>query len=172
MRIRDAGQTDAEGCAAIYRPYVIDTAITFESEPPSRDELTRRIAEAQRDHAWLVAEEDGSLVGYAYARPYKERAAYRWSCEVSVYVAADRHGAGIGRRLYTALLERLATRGFRTAVAGMTLPNAGSIGLHDAMGFEEIGVFRRIGWKFDRWHDVRWAQREIGAGQDPPHEPR
>ena len=168
MKVRDANEHDAEACAAIYAPYVTDTTITFEYEPPSVAEMARRIAAAQRAHAWLVLEDDGRVVGYAYAGPYKERAAYRWSSEVSVYLEMGRRRSGSGRLLYEALFERLAERGFRTLVAVMTLPNDASEGLHRAMGFEPIGTFRRVGWKHGQWRDVAWAQRSLGADDGPP----
>jgi L-amino acid N-acyltransferase YncA len=131
-----------------------------------------RIAKAMRTHAWLVLEDQGRVVGYAYGGPFMSRAAYRWSCEVSVYVEDGRRRTGSGRALYDALLTRLAERGFRTAIAGMTLPNEASAGLHRAMGFEPVGTYRRIGWKHGRWHDVSWVQRAIATGQDPPADPR
>jgi L-amino acid N-acyltransferase YncA len=149
--------------------------------PQSRSRTTRRrrtrwlarIRTAARTHAWLVLEEDARVVGYAYGGPYKERAAYRWACEVSVYLERGRRRTGGGRALYEQLLPRLVQRGFRTAVAGMTLPNDASVGMHRALGFEPAGVYRRIGWKHGRWHDVAWTQRPIGPGDDdPPVEPR
>jgi L-amino acid N-acyltransferase YncA len=162
--VRDATEQDAAACAAVYAPYVTDTAITFEYEPPTAADMAVRIAAAQRAHAWLVLEDDGRVVGYAYAGPHKERAAYRWSCEVSIYLESGRRRRGGGRALYEALLSRLAERGFRTAVAGMTLPNEASVGLHRALGFEPVGIYRRIGWKHGAWHDVAWAQRALGPG--------
>lgn len=172
MTIRDATELDALACADIYAPYVTDTAISFETEPPNAVEMARRIASAQRDHVWLVLEDDGRVVGYAYGSRHKARAAYRWSCEVSVYTERGRRRTGSGRALYQALFDRLAERGFRTVVAGMTLPNDASVGLHRAMGFEPVGIYRHIGWKNDEWHDVAWAQRSIAAGDDPPTEPK
>ncbi|RBY93692.1 GNAT family N-acetyltransferase [Blastococcus sp. TF02-8] len=171
MGVRDATADDAVACAAIYAPYVTGTAITFELDPPSAAQMGARIAAAQRAHAWLVLEEDGAVAGYAYAGPYKERAAYRWSCEVSVYLDAGRRRRGGGRTLYEALFARLAGRGFRTAVAGITLPNEPSEGLHAAMGFEPIGTYRRIGFKHGQWRDVLWTQRELGPYEDDPAEP-
>jgi L-amino acid N-acyltransferase YncA len=175
MKVRDATEDDAAACAAIYAPYVTDTAITFEYEPPSAAEMARRIAASQQAHAWLVLEDSadgaGSLVvGYAYAGPFKERAAYRWSCEVSLYLEPGRRRSGSGRLLYEALFERLAERGFRTLVAVMTLPNDASEGLHRALGFEPVGTFRRVGWKHGQWRDVAWAQRSIGSDDGPPDE--
>jgi len=169
--VRDASESDAEACAAIYAPYVTDTAITFEIDPPGPAEMARRIAAAARTHAWLVLEQHGRVVGYAYGGPLNPRPAYRWSCEVSVYQEWGRWRTGGGRALYTALFARLAGRGYRTAVAGMTLPNDASVGLHRAMGFEPVGTYRRIGFKHDSWHDVAWAQRTIATGPDPPADP-
>jgi len=170
--IRDAGADDAAACAAIYRPYVPDTSITFETEPPTPAEMARRIEEASRLHAWLVAEHDAETIGYAYAGPFAVRPAYRWSCEVSVYLAAERRRAGAGRALYRALLARLADRGYRVAVAKMTLPNDASAGLHAALGFRPVGVHQRIGWKNGAWHDVAIVQRELSPEQGPPTTPR
>ncbi|CAM3428484.1 GNAT family N-acetyltransferase [Kibdelosporangium persicum] len=171
MKIRDASELDADACAAIYAPYVTDTVITFETEPPTAADMATRIATANRTHAWLVLEDDdGRVVGYAYGGPFKAREAYRFSCEVSVYLERGRRRTGGGRALYTALLERLAQRGYRMAAAGMTLPNDASVGLHRAMGFEPVGTYRRIGWKHGAWHDVAWAQRPLVTGDDPPAE--
>lgn len=171
-KIRDATELDAEACAAIYTPYVRDTAITFELEPPTAGEMAERIVRAVASHAWLVLEDDdGRVVGYAYGGPMKPRAAYRWSCEVSIYLESGRRRTSGGRALYEALFERLAARGYRTAIAGMTLPNPASEGLHTALGFEPIGTYRRIGWKHNAWHDVAWAQLTLAAGEDPPAEP-
>jgi phosphinothricin acetyltransferase len=173
MVVRDASpQLDAEPCAAIYAPYVTDTAISFETEPPSPAQMGERIAAAARTHAWLVLEDDGRVVGYAYGLPFRTRAAYRWACEVSVYLERDhRRRAGGGRALYDRLLTRLAERGYRTALAGMTLPNAASEGFHRALGFEPVGIYRRVGYKRGAWHDVAWAQRTLADGDDPPREP-
>jgi L-amino acid N-acyltransferase YncA len=169
--VRDASERDAAACAAVYAPYVIDTAVTFESEPPTPADMAVRIATALRGHAWVVLEDEGRVVGYAYGGRFQSRAAYRWACEVSVYVELGRRRTGTGRHLYEALFRRLAARGFRTAVAGMTLPNDASVGLHRAMGFEEIGTYRRIGFKHGEWHDVAWTQRVLTDGEDPPPEP-
>jgi L-amino acid N-acyltransferase YncA len=173
--VRDAAERDAQACASIYAPYVTGTAVSFESDPPPPAEMADRIRAAIRTHAWVVLESEDRVVGYAYAGPYKSRPAYRWSCEVSVYVERGRTRTGAGRALYDALLARLAERGFRMAIAGMTLPNDASVGLHRALGFELIGVYRRIGWKHGAWHDVAWMQRPIETGSgdgDPPIEPR
>ena len=164
--IRDAVEADAAVCAAIYAPDVTGSAVTFESSPPEPAEMAGRIAAALRRHAWVVLEDQGRVVGYAYGGPFRSRAAYDWSCEVSVYLERGRRRTGAGRDLYEVLFARLGRRGFRTAVAGMTLPNDASVGLHRAMGFEEIGTFRRIGWKHGRWHDVAWMQRAVVPGRE------
>jgi phosphinothricin acetyltransferase len=166
--IRDGTADDAEACAAIYAPYVTGTAVTFETDPPAAVEMARRIAAARATHAWLVAEREGLVVGYAYGGPSKTRAAYRWSCEVSVYLEVGLRRGGVGRRLYETLLVRLAERGYRTAVAGMALPNDASEELHRALGFEPVGTFRRVGWKHGAWHDVAWVQRDLGVPGEPP----
>jgi L-amino acid N-acyltransferase YncA len=171
MTIRDATESDAAACAAIYHPYVMDTVITFESEPPTSAQMAGRIAASARTHSWLVLEDLGRVVGFAYGREYKQRVAYRWACEVSVYLETGRRRTGGGRALYEALFARLARRGYRMALAGVVVPNDASEGLHKAMGFEPIGTYRRIGWKHGAWHDVAWSQRVLATGEDPPDEP-
>ena len=170
--IRDAAERDAPGCRDVYAPYVAGSAVSFELEPPSAGEMARRIAEAQRQHAWLVLDDAGRVAGYAYGGPFMARPAYRWSCTVSVYLEPGRRRTGAGRALYEALFERLAARGLRTALAGIALPNDASVGLHRALGFEPVGTYRAVGWKDDRWHDVAWFQRALGsAGADDPPSP-
>ena len=169
MTVREATAHDAAACAAIYAPFVTDTAISFEDVPPTEAAMAARIAGAI---LWLVLEDEGRVVGYAYAGRFMERAAYRWACEVSVYLERGRSGRGGGRALYAALLDALRDRGFLVAVAGMTLPNPASEGLHRALGFEPVGVWRRIGWKHGAWHDVSWVQRALGPDDDEPTEPR
>ncbi|MDQ6811085.1 MAG: N-acetyltransferase family protein [Actinomycetota bacterium] len=171
VNVRGASERDAAACAAIYAPYVTDTAVSFETAPPSPAEMAERIASAARTHAWLVLEAHGRVVGYAYGCPMHHRAAYRWACEVSVYLEPGRRHTGGGRMLYGALLPKLSERGFRVALAGMTLPNEASVGLHRAMGFEPVGTYRRIGFKHGAWHDVAWTQRFLADGEDPPAEP-
>jgi phosphinothricin acetyltransferase len=166
--VRPATEADAAACAAIYAPYVTDTVVSFETEPPAAAEMARRIAAAIE---WLVLEDAGRVAGYAYAAPFHPRAAYRWACEVSVYLELGRRRTGAGRALYSDLLARLTARGYRVAVGGMTLPNDASEGLHRALGFEPVGTYRRIGYKFGAWHDVAWTQRLLAAGDEPPSEP-
>ncbi|HET8815724.1 MAG TPA: GNAT family N-acetyltransferase [Solirubrobacterales bacterium] len=172
--IRDGDPAgDAAACAAIYAPYVEGSAVSFEEQPPDAAELARRIERYSASHAWLVAERDGGIAGYAYAFPFQERPAYRWSAGVSVYVAEAERGRGVGRALYEALFDRLRERGFRMACAGITLPNEASVALHERLGFEPVGVNRGIGWKNGAWRDVGWWQLELSpADGGPPPEPR
>ena len=171
LRIRDAASDDGVNCAQIYRPYVTDTVITFETRPPEPAEMTDRVQRAQREHAWLVAQEADRVIGFAYGQSYKQRPAYRWACEVSVYLEMGRRRTGAGRLLYQALFARLAQRGYLIAIAGIAEPNEASTGLHRALGFETVGTNRRIGWKHDAWHDVTWWQRALAEQGAPPSEP-
>ncbi len=170
--IRSATPADAAGCLAVYAPYVRDTSVTFETTVPGVAELRRRIESSLATHAWLVAETAaGTVIGYAYASQHRTRPAYRWACDVSVYLAVDApRRTGTGRSLYTALFERLAARGFVTALAGVALPNEASIGLHRASGFEAVGVYRDIGFKNGAWHDVCWLQRSLREAPTEPAE--
>jgi L-amino acid N-acyltransferase YncA len=167
MLVRDATAQDAASCAAIYAPYVTNTAISFEAEPPSSEEMADRIATASRTHAWLVLEDEGRVVAYAYGTPFRTRAAYSFSAEVSVYAEMARRRTGVGRALYEVLLSRLTERGYHTALAGMTLPNEASVGLHRAMGFEPVGTYRQVGFKHGAWHDVAWVQRILNHRASP-----
>jgi phosphinothricin acetyltransferase len=152
-------QRDAAACAAIYAPFVSDSWISFELDPPTPAEIAARIASYGASHGWLVAEVGGEVAGYAYGSPHRERAAYASSCDVAVYVDPAHSRQGIGRALYQALLPALAERGFHAAYAGIALPNAASVGLHEAMGFASVGVYREVGWKLGQWRDVGWWQR-------------
>lgn len=167
--IRAATPSDAAACAALYAPYVTDTAISFETDPPDAAEMARRIAGA---HAWFVLDEGGRVAGFAYAHPFATRAAYRWSCETSIYLELGRRRTGAGRALYETLFTRLRERGFCRAFAGMTLPNDASAGLHRALGFEPAGVYRRVGWKNGAWHDVAWVQKDLRATEGCTSAPR
>jgi len=168
--VRDATEADGVSCAAIYEYYVRTTPITFEIVAPTAEHMAERIRAAQQSHAWLVLESEANVIGYAYATAYASRAAYQWSCETSVYLDTDFRGKGGGRQLYTALLERLTQRGYRQAIAGITMPNEASRRLHEAFGFQEIGTFHDIGWKFDAWHDVLRMQKPLGTAAEPPRE--
>ena len=144
---------------------------TFEEEPPEAPEMGLRIREHAATHGFLVDERNGRVAGYAYAEPHRERPAYRWSVDVSVYVDESHRGQGVGRGLYEALFGLLRRQGIRTAVAGIALPNDASIRLHESLGFEPVGVYRRIGWKLGTWHDVSWWQLDLGEGDAEPAEP-
>lgn len=171
--IRDAEPSrDAAACAQIYAPHVEGSAVSFEERAPSAEELAARIERIAATHAWLVAEREGRVLGYAYGTAFNARPAYRWTTSVSVYVAVGERGRGTGRALYTALFDRLRERGFRMACAGITLPNEASVALHEGMGFEQVGLNRQIGWKAGAWRDVGWYQLELApAGEGPPAEP-
>ena len=170
--VRPASLEDAAACVAIYRPYVQDTAITFETEVPTAGEMAARIVAARDSHEWLVLERADRIIGYAYAHAFNPRAAYQWSTETSIYIDVEHHRGGGGRKLYAQLLRRLTERGYRRAFAGITQPNEASNGFHRSFGFEHAGLYRRVGWKQDRWHDVAWMQLDLlgTAEQDgPPH---
>jgi phosphinothricin acetyltransferase len=166
--IRLATERDALACQRIYAPIVTETAISFETEVPSVEEMERRIADTLVQLPWLVLEEPEGVRGYAYAALHRKRAAYQWSVEVSVYVAEEARGRGVGRRLYTALLDLLRRQGYVNSFAGIALPNDASVGLHEAMGFRPIGVYRKVGFKLGHWLDVGWWQLEL---REPPGEP-
>lgn len=167
MTVRIATEDDAAAVAAIYAPYVVETAISFEEVPPSAEAMRTRMARILPDYPWLVFEDEGAVVGYAYASPHAERAAYRWAVDVAVYLAPGVHRRGVGRALYGALLDLLARQGFHAAYAGIALPNEKSVGLHEAMGFGHIGTFAEVGYKFGVWHDVGWWRRPLGGGAAP-----
>jgi L-amino acid N-acyltransferase YncA len=173
VAIRSAApRRDAAACVAIYAPHVEAGATSFEQEPPSAERFGERITAIAATYPWLVAEREGEVVGYAYACPHRERPAYRWAVEVSVYVATREWGRGHGRALYRELIERLRAQRFQVACAGITLPNEASVALHESVGFVPVGVYRRIGWKDGAWRDVGWWQLELQpAGDGPPPEP-
>lgn len=170
--IRMATPADGERLAAIYTPAVTDRATSFELEAPDAAEMARRVVALTTRTPWLVVEEKGQVMGYAYASPHRDRPAYQWSVEVSAYVDADAHRAGHGKALYAVLFDILIAQGFANAYAGITLPNPASIGFHKAMGFEEIGVYRGIGYKMGRWHDVIWLGRGLAPKEGEAKPPR
>jgi L-amino acid N-acyltransferase YncA len=158
MIIRNVIPDDAHAICAIYNHYVENTVISFEEKPVSENEMKRRIREIVRSLPWLVAEEDGRVLGYAYASPWKNRGAYRYAVESTVYLAPDAAGRGIGRRLCRELISALGRRHVHAVMACIALPNPASIGLHEKLGFERVAHFKQIGWKFDRWIDVGYWQ--------------
>jgi L-amino acid N-acyltransferase YncA len=162
---------DAAACAAIYAPYVEGSPASFELEPPSAAEMAGRIESTSAHHPWLVLERAEAVVGFAYASQHHSRAAYRWTADVTVYVDQARRRTGAGRELYEALLGLLRRQRMRVVCAGITLPNDASVGLHEALGFELVGVYRNVGWKAGTWYDVGWWQLDLGAPGEPPTEP-
>ena len=170
--IRAAKSGDAAAIAAIYGPYCDSTVISFEETAPTADEMARRIASVGAARPWIVLEDDGGVIGYAYASPHNDRAAYRWSVSTAIYISRDHQRRGAGRALYTTLFALLRALGYRQATAGITLPNPASVGLHSAFGFAPVGVYRGIGYKMGCWHDVGWYQAEIQPPSPHPDEPR
>lgn len=169
MRLRLATSDDALAIAEIYAPLVLDSAVSFELVPPDEAEMRRRILETLPQHPWLVAE-DGGLLGYAYAKQFKARAAYQWSAESSVYVRTSARGRGVGRALYQALIARLRAQGFAAVIGGITLPNEASVRLHEALGFEPVARFPAVGYKQGRWHDVGYWQLRLTPLDRQPSE--
>jgi phosphinothricin acetyltransferase len=163
---------DARAIAGIYAPYVSRTAITFEIDPPpDADEFATRMRRIGATYPWLVARIGGEILGYSYACENRSRAAYRWSVDAAVYLRESAHRNGIGRALYERLFALLRAQGFVNAFAGITLPNAASVGLHETLGFRLIGVHRDVGWKIGAWHDVGWWQRSLATPASDPAEP-
>lgn len=156
--IRASTAADAAAIADIYNYYVRETVVTFEETPVSAAEMARRMADIGESFPWLVCEEGGAVVAYAYASRWKSRSAYRFSVESTVYVDEKHHGRGIGSEVYAALLAQLRRCGFHTAVGGIALPNPESVALHEKLGFREMAHFAEVGWKFDRWVDVGYWQ--------------
>jgi L-amino acid N-acyltransferase YncA len=166
---------DAAACVEIYTPFVTESAVSFDIVPPTVEEFSAKIAHLSETHAFLVADDDGAVAGYAYSAAYRERAAYRWSAEVSVYVHPDHRGEGIGRKLYDVLLELMRRQGMQMAIAGITQPNPASMALHHRCGFRTVGVFERIGYKAGEWRDVAFLALDLVPDADlsaVPDEPR
>ena len=159
--IRSATPEDAAALCAIYNPYIAGTVITFEEQPVAVPEMQRRIAAVQPALPWLVAEDAGHVAGYAYAAPWRPRAAYRHSVESTIYLAPASHGRGLGRRLYGELLDQLRARGLHTVIGGVALPNPASVGLHEALGFKQVAEFGEVGFKFGRWINVGYWQLHL-----------
>ena len=166
--LRLAEPADAAGILAIYEPIVRETAISFELEPPDEAEMRRRIESTLERRPWLVCAAGGVVAGYAYAAVHRERPAYQWSVETSVYVHPDHRRRGVAQALYAALLPALAAQGFHTALAGIALPNPASAGFHESCGFQWIGVYRSVGYKLGAWHDVGWLQLSLREDRGGP----
>lgn len=174
MKIRSATLDDAAAIAAIYGPIVRDTTISFEWEPPSVEEMRARIDKTLATYPWLVALDDaGAVAGYVYASRHRDPPSYQWSVNTSAYVRADQRGRGVGKQLYRALFEQLVELGYFGAYAGIALPNAASVALHESVGFRSLGVYEQVGFKQGGWHDVGWWQRRLrdGTPGEPPRAP-
>ena len=172
LLIRLATEDDAAELAAIYRPYVEKSRISFEDVAPDAAEMARRLeGDAPGSHPWFVAEEDGQLLGYAASSPFRSRRAYRWTVETGIYLASGAHGRGIGRALLSELLELLERQGYVTAIGAIALPNPASVALHEKLGFTYAGTYRGVGFKFGEWLDVGLWQRDLAPRADAPAEP-
>jgi len=170
-KIRLAGPADAEAMLEIYAPYVRDTSITFETEVPTTEQFAQRVADYTREFPWIVYEIGGKVAGYAYGSRYRERLAYQWSVECSVYIHPDFQHRGIGQKLYTALFRILKAQMFRNVYAVINLPNDPSVRLHEQMGFKWFATYERVGYKLGRWKNVGWwglVLNEFGDEPDPP----
>jgi phosphinothricin acetyltransferase len=165
--IRPAQPTDAAAIAAIYNHYILHTPITFEEAAVTEGEMVARMAAIQPALPWLVAEEGGAVVGYAYAGPWKSRAAYRHSVETTVYVDRHHGRSGIGSGLYAALIAQLRSRSMHCLMGGIALPNAASVALHEKFGFRKVAHFEQVGRKFDRWLDVGYWELILSAPGNP-----
>lgn len=170
-QIRLADDADADAIAAIYRPIVEQTAISFETTAPNRDEIAQRITSTLPEFPWVVCEIDSRIAGYAYASRHRFRRAYRWSVDTSVYVDGRFQRRGLGRGLYVSLFAILSAQGYFNAFAGIALPNPASVALHESLAFKAIGVYRQAGYKLDRWHDVGWWQLTLREPEASPAEP-
>ncbi|HEY9789102.1 MAG TPA: N-acetyltransferase family protein [Candidatus Obscuribacterales bacterium] len=170
MTIRLASAQDAKAIRKIYEAY-ISTPITFELQPPAVEEMERRIADTLRTFPWLVAIDGDQIVGYAYGHEFRDRPAYRWSVETSVYVAQNAHRKGVGKALYERLLTLLKAQGFVSVMAGITLPNAASVALHEHFGFTRVGVCKNIGYKDSAWHDVVFFELQLNPPTTMPSVP-
>lgn len=171
-RIRRATAADAAALAEIYDPIVRDTVISFAETPPGSDGMRAQLIAAGDTYPWIVFEDGGAVLGYAYASQHQARAAYRWSVNVGIYVAASAQRRGIGRRLYHALFEILVMQGYRSAYAGVTLPNDASCALHASLGFTPVGIYHAVGYKFGAWHDAAWFERRLTPSMGAPVELR
>jgi len=171
MLIRIATADDAGAVRDIYAPVIETSATSFELTVPSRDDMAARITDRLPAHPWLVADDAGTVAGYAYAGRFSARPAYDWSVETSVYIAEAAQGKGVGRALYAALLAVLTAQGYRRAMAGIALPNPASVRLHERAGFVPVGVYRAVGWKLGAWHDVGWWQRGLAPADLAPAPP-
>jgi phosphinothricin acetyltransferase len=171
MKIRIARVDDAEQILEIYAPYVLNTDISFETIVPSKEDMQGRITSILEKNPWLVLEEDSYILGYAYASKHRERAAYRWSVDISIYVRQECRGRGIGKALYTALLPILKLQGYYNVYAGICLPNEASVGIHESFGFRKMAHYTRVGYKAGHWLDTGWWELSLKEHDAVPGEP-
>jgi L-amino acid N-acyltransferase YncA len=169
--IRIAEKRDASALLGIYSPYISNTAVTFETEIPSLENFEQRIVTYQQDWPWLVYEADGRIVGYAYAGKHRERPAYQWCVESSVYVDDNFQQQGIAKALYDSLFAILKHQGYCNVYAGITLPNDKSVAFHKKFGFNWLADYKNIGYKLDRWHTVSWWQMQLNDYMEVPASP-
>jgi L-amino acid N-acyltransferase YncA len=169
--IRFATRADAAAVAEIYGPFCEDSPITFETVRPTIEEIENRIRRILERFPWLVCENEDEVIGYAYAGPHRDRAAYRWCVDVAIYLSGNRRRQGFGTALYRVLFQLLRIQGYFQAYAGITLPNPASIRLHQHLGFEPVGVYKRVGFKAQAWHDVSWWALPLQPADRPPTEP-
>lgn len=173
MKLRAATAEDAAAIAALYSPYVAASTVSFETEPPSAEVMRTRIEECANLYPWIVAADDrGEIAGYAYATAFRQRSAYRFAVETSVYVAKDAQRQGLGSLLYRSLFATLEGQGFAQAIAAITLPNPASLRLHERHGFSQAGLYSKVGFKLGGWHDVAIWQRPLAPITNAPGEPR
>ena len=170
--IRLISENDANEVLEIYKPYVLHTTVTFEYEMPPMDEFLQRIKVNITDYPWLVCLHGNKIIGYAYAGFHRYRTAYQWSCESTIYLSPEFHRRGIGRILYLTLFSLLRVQGYCNVYAGVSLPNEKSVGLHQSLGFTKIGIYKKIGYKFNKWCDVEWFQFHLQKHIDNPPLPK
>jgi len=172
LRFRFAEEQDAAAIQAIYAPFCESSAVSFETKAPSVEEIGQRIRKISEQFPWIVGEFDRRILGYAYGSRHSERAAYQWSVDATIYVSKESQRTGLGRGLYTSLFRILRLQGYYKVCGGITLPNAASVGLHEALGFKPVGTYRGVGYKLGRWHDVGWWQLSLQPESDEPPAPR
>lgn len=170
--IRLVRESDCQALLEIYGPFVTHTTVSFEYELPTEEEFRGRIRSYSEKYPWLVCELDGKVVGYAYASKHRDRTAYQWSVEVSVYVHPEYHKKHIAKALYTALFEILELQGFISAYAGVAIPNEKSRGFHVSFGFKPIGIYHKVGYKLGKWLDTEWFERDIATPYAEPQMPK
>lgn len=171
MKLRIANINDADQIVEIYAPYVLNTDISFETVVPSIEEMQRRIGSVLATNPWIVLEVDGYILGYAYASKHRERAAYRWAVDISIYVKQECRGRGIGKVLYSALISLLKLQGYHNVYAGICLPNEASVGIHESFGFRKMAHYTKVGYKSGQWHDTGWWELSLKEHDAEPAEP-